>query len=213
MLGGRIRPKIIIPKKPAPVRHSDDSFGFHSAQPSGFIRNAYYNGLGRQVNQLARMTIKFSQTSGISSGVREFIQLRLIDFCRQNPGVAVYLKPRFKPTPVLISEYLNGTWHWFNLKDMTPDQMDEWLEYHINRSGEPMKRIRKPSHTDWPTIQGVWNPFLNIPPELAFAEWPVKERGQFKSPYTSGTEHVLKLDEANEQNSSHIIHQHSRADH
>ena len=212
MLSGRIRPKLVLPAKPTPQRFNEESFGPHSAQRSGFIKNAYYNGLGRQVNQLARVTIKFSQTSGISHGVREFVELKLIDFCRKNPGISVYLKPRFKPTPILLSEYLNGSWHWFNLGNMAPDQVTEWLNYFVERSGEPVKRFRKPIHTDWPTIQGVWTPFTYLPPELAFGEWPNKQRGEFKSPYTSGTEHILKLQESNEKNASHIIKQHSQTD-
>lgn len=210
MISGRIRPKLVLPKKPGPNRVNDDSFGTNRNQQSGFIKNSYYNGLGRHVNQLARLTIKFSHTSVTSHGVRDFIQLNLVDFCRQYPGIAVYLKPRYKQTPVLLSEYLNGNWHWMNLRDMKADQMLEWLNYHVERSGEELKRLRKPSHTDWPSIQGVWTPYTNLPPHLATTQWPNKERGEFTSNLTTGTEQVLKLQKENELNSSHILEQHTK---
>ena len=195
MLSGRIRPKLVLPERlgPATRRLDDKSFGPNSHQASGFLKNAYYNGLGRYVSQLARITIKFSHTSPTSHGTREFVQDKLIDFCRQNPGTAVYLKPRFKPTPVLTAEYLDGSWHWMSLQTMKPNQVYDWLMYHVERSGEPIKRIRKPHSTAWPSIQGVWTPFTNLPAENNAVEWPSRERGEVKPTIVSGTQHVLNL--------------------
>ena len=33
-------------------------------------------------------------------------------------------------------------------------------------------RFRKYQHTDYPTIQGVWNPFTHQAPEINVAEFP-----------------------------------------
>ncbi len=49
---------------------------------------------------------------------------------------------------------------------MDPDQISEWLERLKNESGKMWRteKIRKPWHTDTPSIQGPWNPILHKPP-------------------------------------------------
>ena len=63
------------------------------------------NGLGRFIPQLMRITIKFCKESPHSTGVREFIKKDIVEFAKQNPGTAIYLKPRRHRTPVVVAEY------------------------------------------------------------------------------------------------------------
>jgi hypothetical protein len=43
------------------------------------------------------------------------------------------------------------------------------------RSGCLIVRLLQPQHTDNPSIQGVWNPFLNKEPSITVTEFPSSE--------------------------------------
>jgi large subunit ribosomal protein L43 len=204
--------RYLKPRVPERPKFNNWSFGSNGNQASGFIKNAYFNGLGRQVNQLQRVTIKFCKFGGVARGVREFIERDIVDFSRKYPGVVVYLKPRRKAAPVVVTEYLNGNEHWMTLKNMSREEVGGWLEHHVTRSGEGIKRYRKPSHSDWPTIQGFWTPFMNMPTDLNISTFPNEERSQFKLPLPSATEQLLKLEEENKLKSMILSEHPSNSD-
>ncbi len=64
-----------------------------------------FNGLGRYIPQLARVTVKFCKEAPSSSGVRNFIETQIVPFAEKNPSVAIYLKPRRNRFPVIVAEY------------------------------------------------------------------------------------------------------------
>lgn len=205
LMANRIRPKLVLPAYPGRRIHREEwSFGTNRQQKSGFIENAYFNGLGRHVCQLQRLTIKFSKSSGTSSGVRDFIENDLIDFARSNPGIALYLKPRMKPTPVLNADYLNGTTHWFSLRLFSRTQVKQWIEYFVTRSGQQVQRFRKPIKTDCPSVQGHWTPFMHIPGHVK--ELPDDERAAFVPSFPSATEQLRRLQQ--QVHNLHILHEH-----
>ena len=141
------------------------------------------------------MTLKFCKFGGSSKGVRDFIENKIVDYSRSNPGVVVYLKPRRHKSPVLTCEYLNGSYHWMNLHNMSEKEIVAWIDYHTTRSGELIKRFRKSIRTFWPSVQGPWNPFLNKPTELNLVSFPNTERGQFIDKRLSATDQLLKMQE------------------
>ena len=49
---------------------------------------------------------------------------------------------------------------------MKPEEVEEVVTSLRNESGEEIKKLRKFWHTENPSIQGTWNPFLNRPPSL-----------------------------------------------
>ncbi len=51
------------------------------------------------------------------------------------------------------------------VKNMEPADIGVWLERLRNESGKLWRseKVRKPWHTDKPSIQGTWNPLLNKP--------------------------------------------------
>lgn len=49
---------------------------------------------------------------------------------------------------------------------MKPEEVQEIVTSLRNESGEEVKKLRKFWHTENPSIQGTWNPFLNKPPSL-----------------------------------------------
>lgn len=72
---------------------------------SGFIKAPLQNGMGRHINQLMRVTLKFCKSHGGSKGMRDFIENHLENFARSNQSVVVYVKPRRHRAPVLVGEY------------------------------------------------------------------------------------------------------------
>jgi large subunit ribosomal protein L43 len=72
---------------------------------SGFIRAPLQNGVGRFINQLQRITIKYCKSNGSSKGMRDFIENHLVEFAKTNQNVAVYVKPRRHRGPVVVAEY------------------------------------------------------------------------------------------------------------
>lgn len=168
------------------------------ALPVGYIRNAYYNGLGRYVCQLQRLTIKFCKNSGTSRGVRDYIENRLIDFSRQNPGIVVYVKPRLHRTPVIVSEYLNGQTQWMNIRNFTETEIDWWInDFLRTRSGYELSQLISMNNVLTPSVQGVWNPFLNRPTELNVQQksFPIDERSRYRPELPSATEQLRILAE------------------
>nr|SVE86451.1 EOG090X0FS9 [Daphnia similis]SVE87078.1 EOG090X0FS9 [Daphnia similis]SVE87702.1 EOG090X0FS9 [Daphnia similis] len=144
----------------------------HLFLPSGFIRTPLQNGLGRYIPQLQRITLKFCKSHGGSRGVRDFIESDLMEFAKTNPGTVVYLKPRRHRSPCMVAEYLNGEREYLSCHEFSRDEVYKWLSYMCTRSGIPVMRFRKYQHTDYPTIQGVWNPFTHQAPEINVAEFP-----------------------------------------
>lgn len=53
-----------------------------------------------------------------------------------------------------------------DVKNKTPEEIEEWVERLRNESGVKVEKIRKFWHTENPSIQGTWTPFLNKPPSL-----------------------------------------------
>ncbi len=106
----------------------------------------------------------------------------LLDFARLNPGTVVYLKPRRHRSPVLVAEYLNGQREHMSCHNFTREEVLKWVEYLRTRSGEPVERLRRFQHTDYPSIQGVWTPFTNASPHNNVTQFPdVSFIGKFGS--------------------------------
>lgn len=160
---------------------------------SGFLKNAYYQGHGRYVNQIARMTIKFCKSSGGSREMRKFIETRLVDTARNNPGCVIYVKPRLFKTPILKAEYLNGGEHHLNFYRMSCAQIEAWINWFLTRSGHELYRIHKPISTYRSSIQGVWTPFTFRDPRLNLTEFPSEEYGRHIGSRPSATELLRQM--------------------
>lgn len=126
---------------------------------TGFLKNAYYQGHGRYVNQVVRLTLKFCKSSGSSRELRKFIETRLVDLARDNPGCVIYVKPRMMKAPVMTAEYLNGERHHLSFHRMGEAQIGAWIDWYLTRSGYQLYKLNRPITTYRPSIQGMWNPF------------------------------------------------------
>ncbi|XP_074475183.1 large ribosomal subunit protein mL43 [Sebastes fasciatus] len=134
--------------------------------PSRFLRSVLQNGVGRYVCQLKRVSIIFSKNAQSSLGVREFIEEGVVDYASKNPSTVVYVTPRSCRIPKIVAEYLNGNVREEIVTCKTSPQILELLTKMTNQSGLDIIRIRKPFHTDNPSIQGQWHPFTNRPPSI-----------------------------------------------
>ncbi|KAM4524479.1 large ribosomal subunit protein mL43 [Odontesthes bonariensis] len=134
--------------------------------PSRFLVSVLQNGVGRYVCQLKRVSIIFSKKEQGSLGVRDFIEEGVVDYAKKNPGTVVYVSPRPCRVPKIVAEYLNGNVREEFITSKTSQQVSEVLTKLTNQSGLDIMRIRKPFHTDSPSIQGQWHPFTNRPPSI-----------------------------------------------
>ncbi|XP_023162578.2 39S ribosomal protein L43, mitochondrial [Drosophila hydei] len=166
----------------------------HLFLKSGFPRAPLQNGLGRYVCQLQRITLKFCKNNGSSRGMRDFIENHLVDFAKENPGIVVYVKPRRHRTPVLVGEYLNGDREWLSCRNSTQDEISKWIDLLKTQNGSSSSlRLRKMWHTDVPSIQGSWTPFLLRSPDANRQTLPSTEASQpFDIPQTA-TEKLIEL--------------------
>ncbi|XP_791628.1 39S ribosomal protein L43, mitochondrial [Strongylocentrotus purpuratus] len=144
--------------------------------PSAFLKSVLQNGVGRYVCQLQRLTFQFSKVHGTSRGVRDYIEEDIIDFARKNPQVVLYVTPHNKfSSPRIVAEFLNGTKRSVQLSTLDREEVSTQVDLLRTQSGNDLVRIRRPYHTDFPSIQGAWHPFANKPTNLNIAEFPTKE--------------------------------------
>lgn len=70
------------------------------------------------------------------------------------------------PLFVFPSFTVNGNSKIVEVKNKTPEEIEHWLERLRHESGVKVQKIRKFWHTENPSIQGTWTPFLNKAPSL-----------------------------------------------
>ncbi|TFK07018.1 leucine-rich glioma-inactivated protein 1 [Platysternon megacephalum] len=134
--------------------------------PSRYLSSVLRNGLGRYVCQLQRLSLAFSPGGQTSRGARGYIEEKVLDFAKQNPGVVVYVTPQKCRSPTVVAEYLNGAVREEIIAGKTVAEITQLVQKLANQSGLEIIRIRKPFHTDNPSIQGQWHPFTNKPSTL-----------------------------------------------
>ncbi|XP_045189993.2 39S ribosomal protein L43, mitochondrial-like [Mercenaria mercenaria] len=175
-----------------------------SSLPSAFLKNVLQNGVGRHVCQLQRITLSLCKSHPSSLAARDFVEEDLLDFTKQNPGIVFYIKPRRHRTPMLTAEYLNGYKEEVTLKKCSKDEITQWIGLMKGRSGCQIVRLRKEWHTDTPSIQGVWHPFLFKDTKVNVTDIRDKSLSQYISPYKSASDRLLELQnriaDNNEQN-------------
>nr|XP_033798181.1 39S ribosomal protein L43, mitochondrial [Geotrypetes seraphini] len=150
--------------------------------PSRFLKSVLQNGVGRYVCQLKRLTFVFSHDALTSRGVRDFIEEKVVDFAKQNPSVVVYVTPQRCDVPKLTAEYLNGNMKEEAINCKTADEIMELVKKMVNQSGLDIIRIRKSYHTDSPSIQGQWHPFINKPTSLTLKSFEKINQGMEANP-------------------------------
>lgn len=155
------------------------------------------NGVGRFIPQLMRLTIKFCKERPTSQGIREFIETDIIQFAKENPHVALYLKPRRNRSPVVVAEYLNGERHWKSFHQYSREEAKEWLDVMRNASGKEYQVQQKYEFTENPSVQGMWNSFTNVDPQVATAQFPDQKLSRPRGHEISATEILQQMSKEN----------------
>lgn len=115
---------------------------------------------------LQRLVFNYCKRGGSSRGIREYIDKEIVEFAKNNPEVTIYVRERNGKHPRIVANFLNGNSKIVDVKNKMPDEIEEWVERLRNESGVKVEKIRKFWHTENPSIQGTWTPFLNKPPSL-----------------------------------------------
>ncbi|XP_060572648.1 large ribosomal subunit protein mL43-like [Ruditapes philippinarum] len=102
---------------------------------------------------------------------------------------------------MLRAEYLNGYKEDVTLRKCSKEEISQWIGLMKGRSGGQIMRLRKEWHTDTPSIQGVWHPFLFKDTKLNITDIKDKSLSQYISPYKSASDRLKELQES-QQNQS-----------
>jgi large subunit ribosomal protein L43 len=97
---------------------------------------------------------------------------------------------------------VNGDRRWMSARKQTQEEILKWVNLMTLQAGdtEPI-RYRKNWHTDMPSIQGPWTPFLHKNPETNLSSYPNEELGtQLDLPETA-SEKLIRLMKEQELNS------------
>ncbi|KFO98276.1 hypothetical protein N300_12490, partial [Calypte anna] len=97
---------------------------------------------------------------------RQFVEEAALEFAQKHPDVVLYVSPHSERAPVLVAEYLNGTVREELIASKTCEEILQLATKLARQSGLDIIRIRKPFHTDNPSIQGQWHPLTNKPSAL-----------------------------------------------
>uniref|UniRef100_K7FWB9 Large ribosomal subunit protein mL43 n=1 Tax=Pelodiscus sinensis TaxID=13735 RepID=K7FWB9_PELSI len=90
------------------------------------------------------------------SPCRGYIEEKVLDFAKQNPGVVVYVSPQECRSPMMVAEYLNGAVREELIADKSVEEITQLVQKLVTQSGLEIIRIRT-------SIQGQWHPFTNKP--------------------------------------------------
>ena len=78
---------------------------------------------------------------------------------------------------------------------LNQEMICQWVNHLRTHSGNETVRLRKTWHTDTPSIQGPWTPFVNKDTQLNVMQFPSEELSKFQPTEPSATERLLRLAE------------------
>ena len=67
---------------------------------------------------------------------------------------------------------MNGERHWQSVHEQSRDEFGGWLDTLAHASGREFQHQEKDHHTEHPSIQGMWNPYVHTDPKVALAKFP-----------------------------------------
>ncbi len=88
---------------------------------------------------------------------------------------------------------MNGSYQTLDVHQFNKEKIKKWVEFLRTRKGDNLVRLLKKQKTENPSIQGVWNPFINKPMHVTTEKFPSKN---FEEPIIkekSATDKILEL--------------------
>ncbi|VDK48530.1 unnamed protein product [Anisakis simplex] len=152
-----------------------------------------HNGVTDYISQAHRITLRFCKQSESSVGMRNFIQNSAKKFAEQNPSIVVYITPIRNSTPTLRAEYGNGRMAHVNATNFSAEQIAQHMNLLRTRSGEPIVEMESRQTAVVDSVQGVWNPMLNVSSEQNICELPSKKFSIHRSYKLSATDYIQSI--------------------
>lgn len=89
---------------------------------------------------------------------------------------------------------VNGETEWLNCRNSTKEDILKWIELLKTQNGpSSAMRLRKMWHTDVPSIQGPWTPFMLRSPDNNLITYPNSEQSRPLDIQPSATEKLIEL--------------------
>lgn len=89
---------------------------------------------------------------------------------------------------------VNGDREWLNCRNNTQQEIAKWIDLLKTQNGNSSSlRLRKMWHTDVPSIQGPWTPFLLRSPDAQQQTYPSTENSLPLDIPQSATEKLIEL--------------------
>lgn len=165
---------------------------------SGYPYTPFNNAATKYIPQVHRITVRFCRKNECSSGVRHFICSGLLSqFASENPSVVIYVQPIRQNIPVLRAEYGNGRVIQIVVKNFDAEQVGKHLNLLRTRTGLPVVNLVSRQSAQVASVQGMWNPMLNINTELNISKMPEKKFSRHRVAKLSATEYVSSLIDEN----------------
>jgi len=126
---------------------------------------------------LKEVVVSFCKWGGSSKGVRELADSTVYkSFIQNNPHIQIAFAPRHGKHPNVKGIWVNGAEKVLCVKNQTPVEIVKQLEELRRQSGLKLRRLTQRVITEKPTIQGFWNPYLDLANKLV--EAPAKPSTQ-----------------------------------
>lgn len=96
-------------------------------------------------------------------------------------------------SPTLRAEYGNGRMAHVNATNFTAEQVALHMNLLRTRSGLPVVKLESRQTAAVSSVQGAWNPLLNIDTEQNVADLPQKKFSMHRSNQQTATEYISSL--------------------
>ena len=88
---------------------------------------------------------------------------------------------------------VNGYKEQISISKYDKDKVAQWVGLLKGRSGLQIQRLRKDWHTETPSIQGIWHPFMFKDTKLSVTDLRDPELHEYDSAVETATERLLEL--------------------
>ena len=88
----------------------------------------------RGVFQLSKLRIHYCDIGGSSRGVRDFIRQHIVKFANETPAAEIQTVMKRGRHPFLFGEYLDGTHKMITVKNLTPQEIEDYAMMLKNSS-------------------------------------------------------------------------------
>ncbi len=88
---------------------------------------------------------------------------------------------------------VNGERHWQSVMGCTSDDLAGWLDVAASASGREFEHQSKHHFTATPSVQGMWNSYVNTDPAVAVRQFPSDDLSVPEHRGKSATERIREI--------------------